>query len=463
MLQASVIQQLSLENLPIEILASIFSFILAKYHAFVVVLAQLSRRLRQLVVSTPLLWSTLSLSSAKDPRAKVQLWLSHNNGLLRGLYLRDYDENIREAISSLSHVSLAHLRAFSIIGLGRGRQLQLDLPLLTPTVISNLNFLSLGTADNDWLYGASNMQLQYLNIHVAIRKWNHLANQCTHLQQIVYCGPLTPNFASGIISLIRRNPNLRSIVLKCKRRPPGGITALSAVSVESPPIELAHLYTLVLRGSRLKTSYIISSLFLPNLRHLELEGLCGQWNDTIQSLITSKVVSRLRSLAIVYRYTYDPLEILPRSEAFIELLQHASQLQSLEFFRVSELKPVLRALAKTTPMQKSSDPSEIQTTLGVELCPQLSILDVSRCPDVNDELLMDIVKARNSKLQPQTQANSSNLHKLVINSCEKVTEEALLELKQRVPEVFCDNRWQKRFLQPARGTPSHSCLQFLVR
>lgn len=308
------------------------------------------------MVSTPLLWSTLSLSSAKDPQAKVQHWLSHNKGLLRGLYLRDYDERVREAIKALSGVSLAHLRAFSIKERGQGL-LQSGLPLLTPTVTSRLHFLSLGTPVHDWFHGAGNLQLRNLNIHVAIHEWTSLATQCVHLRHLIYRGPPTADVVPGILSLIRMNPVLKSVTLN-SRTPSRATRVIPHFELPplSPPVELAHLTTLVLGSNTLKTSYIVSSLSTPNLRHLKLAGLCEEWDATIQNLIATNAIGRLETLSIIYRYANVPAEKLSRSDAFIELLQHASRLKSLELFHVSHIGPVLRALAQAASDVPSTAP-----------------------------------------------------------------------------------------------------------
>ncbi|KAI0737370.1 hypothetical protein BC629DRAFT_381375 [Irpex lacteus] len=216
----------------------------------------------------------------------------------------------------------------------------------------------------------------------------------------------------------------------------------------SPPIELAHLTTLVLCSDTLKTSYIVSSLSTPNLRHLKLAGLCEEWDATIQNLIATNAIGRLETLSIIYRYVNVPAEKLSRSDAFIELLRHASRLKSLELFHVSHIGPVLRALAQAASDVPSTAPV-------VALCPQLSTLDVSQCPDVNDELLMDIVKARNDNLHTsQAGRLSVSLHKLVINSCEQVSRATLSELKERVSQVICHYDWKQR--EKHVGQPTQS-------
>ena len=90
----------SIRTLPIELLIVIFTLALARDHATVVVLAQICQDLRHLVVSTPSLWSTLSLSSNK-PLQKAALWTSRNQGLLRGLYIREWDDDIAKTLASM--------------------------------------------------------------------------------------------------------------------------------------------------------------------------------------------------------------------------------------------------------------------------------------------------------------------------------------------------------------------------
>lgn len=423
----------SLENIPVEILTTIFKFALIHNHAFVVILAQISQRLRRIVVSEPLLWSSLSLSTGRNPQAKVKLWLSRNNGLLRGLYLRDYDEEVQEAVEALHSVTLDGLRVLSVKNYER-RRLQIDLPLLTPRAIANLHSLTLDGCGCDWQDGTSDLKLRLLSIRNTNNDWARLANHSTHLRYLRYEGSLTSDVAPAILSLLRRNPHLISIKLGFKRRARVMRTSVPLTFPYHPhhtsaPIELPNLTTLILgEGGMLKANDVIPFLSLPNLRHLELDGLQGAWSDTIRNLIAAKAVSHLESLAIIYRSLSIPSEIRCRSDLLVELLHQTPRLRLLELYRVTHVRGVLRALADES----------------LALCPQLKILDISQCPLVDDELLEAIVRTRNctnsdsSCASTQAVPTMGKLYRLIIgisSTSEMPSVATICWLRECVPRV----------------------------
>ncbi|KAI0785441.1 hypothetical protein BC629DRAFT_1517116 [Irpex lacteus] len=275
------------------------------------------------MVSEPLLWSSL------NPRAKVKLWLSRNNPLLRALYLRDYDEEVQEAVEALRNVAMDGLRVLSMKDYER-RRLQFYLPLLTPRVIANLHSLTLDGCGCDWQDGTSDLKLRLLSIRNTNNDWARLANHSTHLRYLRYEGSLTSDAASAILSLLRRNPHLISIKLGFERRARVMQTSVPLTFPYHPhhtsaPIELPYLTTFMLgKGGMLKANDVILFLSLPNLRHLELDGLQGEWGDTIRNLIAAKA-------------------ICCRSDLLVELLRQTPRLGLLELYRVTHVRGVLRA------------------------------------------------------------------------------------------------------------------------
>lgn len=427
---------------------------MVKNHAYVVILAHICQKLRQVAVSTPLLWTTLSLSNERHPQAKVELWLARSRGFLRGLYIRDTSDAVQDALESLSRISLDNLRALAV---GACRFFEgdppIDLSFLTPAIVSNLQSLTLTAVDFPWLDGTSKLQIRHLDTRTSIHDWGLLADRTGQLRVLHHedswdhpCG------IADILCLLRNNPNLESITLKFYSWL--GALWLDEVHQSPPrlhgPIELPHLTHFSLYGDSLPARLWLPSLSFRNLRHLELEGLCKEWDDFIQCLLSMDAVSHLISLAIVYRHFGVESEMVARPDTFIKLLRHTKQLRCLELFRVTYIGPVVRALA--------DDPSTF--------CPNLRTLDVSRCPDVDDELLLAIVAARNGshdKPSGDSPVSASTgtvttltLHKLVFNSCEKVNASAVSWIRARVPHVTCHynrKRRERNHRKPKRGEP----------
>ncbi|KAI0785460.1 hypothetical protein BC629DRAFT_1735521 [Irpex lacteus] len=430
-------QHITLQTLPVEILVDIFTVVLNRDHALVIILAQLSQDLRHVVLSTPSLWSTLSLSKGRLPEEKAALWSSRNQGLLKNLYIRDDSPDVRIALHVLRGVPLNNLRSLVAVNIGRNELSKL-LPHFTPAVVSNLESLTLKYApydDYNWLNESQDLQLRRLQTYCICIDWAHLATHCTHLRELSYEEGLVVATVPDIIEVLRRNRYLEAFTLRCHGW-------LELPNQASPPfhypsptpgtsIELKHLTSLRFYGGVLRAEYFIPFLAMPNLRSLELEGLCSQWNDTIRNLIDTNAVGRLVSLAIIYTHINIPDEVLDRSDLLIELLRNTSQLKYLELFRVTHVGPVLRALACDPAAQ----------------CPQLATLDVSQC-DVDNELLMDVVRARDDTMPARSLGSSKSpagsststvtqLRKLVINSCFQVTQDTLSWLREHVPHVTC--------------------------
>lgn len=423
---------------------AIFTAVLNRDHALVVILAQLSQDLRQVVLSTPSLWSTLSLSKGRRPEEKAALWSSRNQGLLKNLYIRDYSSDVGMALLILHDVPMNGLRSVVAVDIGRNEFSRL-LPQFTPAVVSNLESLTLKYApynDYNWLKESQNLQLRRLETYCMCVDWAHLATHCTHLRELSYEEGLVVATVPDIVEVLRRNRYLEAFTLKCHGwlELPNQVPPPFHYPSPNPDtsIELKHLTSLRFYGGVLKAEYFIPFLAMPNLRSLELEGLCSQWNDTIRNLIDANAVGRLVSLAIIYTHINIPDEVLDRSDLLIELLRNTSQLKYLELFRVTHVGLVLRALA--------CDPAAY--------CPQLATLDVSQC-DMDNELLMAVVRARNDTMPATSLSNSKSpagsststvtqLRKLVINSCCEVTQDTLSWLREHVPHVTCHYSRTKR-------------------
>lgn len=272
----------------------IFHFALAHNHARVVILAQICQKLRQVVVTTPMLWTTLSLSKERHPEEKVELWVSRNRGLLRALYIRDVSSGVQEALKALSGISLDSLRALAMGERAwRSQYPAIALSFLTPAVVPNLLSLTLTEINSGWLDGTSRLQIRHLDTRSSIYDWNALANRSGQLRVLHY-DDSKPG-GGGVLDmhgLLRSNPELESVTLKSltwRWRAPVILQQLSPVG----SIKLAHLTHLSL-GNMFPGKLFIPPLSLPNLRHLVLEALCSEWNDTIQALITGNAVSTLR-------------------------------------------------------------------------------------------------------------------------------------------------------------------------
>ena len=241
-------------------------------------------------------------------------------------------------------------------------------------------------------------------------------------------------------TLLQRNSHMRSLILQGYAWS-NGPNDVPDIPLHPPPslnsrIELAHLSSLTLTA--LKSDFLVPFVSLPNLRFLQLENMASDrhWTEIASNLIEARAAEKLVSLAIIYALPGCLIPNFPHDfpEMLTELLRGASRLKYLEIFMVPFIGTVLHAL--------TDDPQAY--------CPRLTSLDVSQCFDVDDELLVGVVKARNSNdaitsigSSNTSSANSSStptvtkLHTLVANSCRQVTEDGLRWLREHVPHVTC--------------------------
>ncbi|KAI0689867.1 hypothetical protein BC835DRAFT_1418180 [Cytidiella melzeri] len=393
-----------IQTVPLEIMLAIFTLsVVSENHAFVTMLAQVCHSWRQAVVSLPILWSTLSLS-LKKPREKAMLWRSRNQGLLRGLHIRDNGKEVMAALKIFINVALDSLRFLSVGGMTY-QALRSILPQLTPAVISNLESLDLRHTDHRWFANTSSL----------------------HLHSLV-AEELHDRAVPDILWLLHRNPMLESFSLECKGWSLAGeLPSPSFIPRLLPPCIVLHKLTkLRLAGGEILARLLLP-LFLPGLRSLELYDLRAGVGPIVQALTGNGVVTRLASIAIVYRHS-DRVTSAECTESLIALLRDATSLKCLELVGFVDAKGVVEAITQNPQA----------------LCPQLATLDLSQCLDVTDQMLLTLVEARNDS---SSTANSSDvavppvpvakLHTLVIKSCDEVTDSGLTWLKENVPHLIC--------------------------
>ncbi len=99
-------------KLPVEIAVAVYRLLVAEDHACVITLSHICQGWRRVVVSTPSLWHTLSLSH-KKPTAKAKLWKVRSQGKFTTLCLRNASEALR-ALEVLHDLPLEPLRSLTV-------------------------------------------------------------------------------------------------------------------------------------------------------------------------------------------------------------------------------------------------------------------------------------------------------------------------------------------------------------
>ncbi|KAI0697610.1 hypothetical protein BC835DRAFT_1519171 [Cytidiella melzeri] len=293
-------QQSLLHTLPLEIILAIFELVVSGNQDFVLILAQVCQGWRQAAVSTPILWSTLTLVRRNKPVEKAKLWRSRNHGLLRGLHIWRDSSNIRAALAVFNDVALDPLRSLSVFCMTH-QTLCSVLPQLTPRVISNLDYLDLRSSRGPWFTGTSELRLRSLSCIQSESDWGTLEDHCTDLRHLTFWGY---GYEQGpdMLWLLHRNPKLESFSLEYR-------SSESTVSLPPLPtprmlpscIELHNLTKLSICGDcngNQTAATLLHRLSLPSLRSLELN--CFDWSvsPVIEALIDIGVVSRLATITL---------------------------------------------------------------------------------------------------------------------------------------------------------------------
>ncbi|KAI0337287.1 hypothetical protein BDW22DRAFT_1364263 [Trametopsis cervina] len=441
-------QSLYLHELPIEIIIQIFTLVLIDRHEFVVILAQLSRYLRQIVLSTPELWSTVSPVRKTNAPEMARLWRSRNNGLVKALCIHSFElapiQEIFYAFEAFCDLPLDALRILTIDGWAY-RSICIFLPNLAPSVMAKLHSLHLRDSNDAWLNEVSgSLSLRCLIAEHSLIDFLKLADHATELRHLVYVDEFILWSTSDVLWVLHRNPNLQSIYIDSNgwnRIPNGDRPEPSSLARELPScIVVPHLASLTIAG---RLEGLWPGLSLPNLRAVDFTSA---WQDIYSLLINLRSngsVLNLVSLSLSIRFPYAVRDDLLQ-RAVIQFLREAKQLEYLQLFSFTYIKDIIHAL--------SQEPTE--------LCPNLATLDLSQCNEACAELLVPLVEARNGQsfnIERQVldshdgasgdgHARVSPLQKLVLNKCRlmAVDQVILPWLKQRVSHVTCDYKCTQR-------------------
>lgn len=431
-------------RLPVEIAHTIFSLVVSEDHAQVVVLGQVCRDWRRVVVNTPSLWTFLTLSTV-NPTVKAALWRTRSKGKLTALCIRSGDAKTMWALHMLELTPLEHLRTLSLTEVDFAA-LRGQLPLLSHEVIGRLEKLELydplPSLDCHWLFQPPTLALRTLSVRGVPVPWGELAERCERLAALSYHGCFHSVYFNDLTSFFQRNSGLSTVtffahedvMLSRKYRP----LVTSPVNDSSPDrVVLPALSQLALGGPFLGLNFFCK-LECPNLRSLHISKWTGTMDSALDHIRHTSAAVHLEELIIDRCSLSDPAVL-------VRLLEDTKELKTLHLLSIAKAGEILEALADTR-----AD--------GV-LCPKLADLNVSHCPDVRDGPLIRLVKARlppallqsthdavstDDKSQDTLPTQPSQLKSLVLDGCQAVTGEILPWLRKHVAQVRCQFATKKQ-------------------
>ncbi|KAJ3556438.1 hypothetical protein NM688_g2027 [Phlebia brevispora] len=419
-------------KLPVELATNIFSLVLEDNRNFVVVLAQVSREWRSVILGISAFWDTLVLTT-KNPVRKAKIWKERSRGRLRKLEVSDGDMKVVWALNELHATPLNHLRELVLRGVRMDHFLKI-LPTCTSTVIRNLEYLCLDSI----IVGKETLrfteqagpQLRHLIARNALVCWPVLARPGRQLQSLIYTSLTKHPHHEDLLWFLHFNPQLESLEL--------GLRDTSPLEPSIDPSEshlpsalpghtfMPSLVRLVLHGNCRNMPYnqLFASVSFPALRVLHLSKLVDAIDLLLSLLSVTSPVSQLNEISIESCNLMAPLVL-------VALLEKSPDLEILKLSRLGLVNPVIESLASaTTPV----DGGEARIT-----CPRLSHAHISYCPDLKTGPIMRLVKLHNgqaSRTDPGPNVVLSRITTLVLDGCQ-IDGEVVPWLRQQVPVFSC--------------------------
>ncbi|THH02566.1 hypothetical protein EW026_g295 [Hermanssonia centrifuga] len=431
-------------KLPLELATTIFGLIVESDHASVIRLARVSREWRAVVLETPFLWSTLSLSS-RHPVAKAKTWKQRCGGLLKRLHVRSGDMTTIWGVQELRTTPLSFLRALSLTEVRMDHFFNI-LPTCTPLVIQNLEYLELDSliAQKDIykLCAGEHMRLQTLIAKDTPLDWPALANNCSKIRTLTFRAWFDETNLPDFIWLLHRNKQMETLEICFLERLPMHLPLLCPSIPRDLParIDMPHLTRLSFTGG----SGLSSIMFLPylTLRHvqsLQFSKIRVPLDAYLRRLQEDGAITSLKEFKMNHCMLADPAVL-------VKLLHDATQMETLELECYSDAGHIAEALAEGTrvPCSESQDPSRPSTVL----CPRLTRISFAHSLDLREGPLIRLVKLRNilpinptvDAVSPVPQASADGISKvvsLVIDGCARVEGGTVSWLRGHVPDLSC--------------------------
>ncbi|KAJ7761591.1 hypothetical protein DFH07DRAFT_1059835 [Mycena maculata] len=387
-------------KLPVEIITTIFELVVGLDWSRVLNIRRVSKHWHDIALNTPRLWSTLVLTN-RHPARHAQKWLERSKGRIHEIYLR----------STLSHFPI------NLDGLiwERLRICKLENHDVAQYMGGKANLGRLSGLEELQVYNASSTcdpllsiphsKLQRLTLNASSFSWHILASKHHNLTSLEVQHPNPPPPLEEILAVLETNPMLEQLIISFKSGGP------PSFSPSPPPLTMPNLHTLVLSKTPWAARFFVL-VTMPHLQTLRL-GTIGQVG------LTPLVQQRPKLLELSVKCC------VVSSADIITLLVGALTLKTLELVRLDGVSnDVVKALAA---------PSE-----STALCPSLSHLDVSHCPDVTTAPLVSLVNSRNNLPNMAVEPSvAGRIRTLITNGCPRIEAGSIPWIRDQVPTFSC--------------------------
>ena len=412
-----------ISQLPIEVFGEIVRIVVEEDHTALIPLLHVCKRWRTVIENTSRLWAKLVLTSTR-PKLKAKLWIEKTNGNVKELVVKSgasWSSNWPG--TSLDGLEWDNLLVFHCEGWA---------------FLPYLRSIGKEAAMAKWIgLSVENIPFSPLSRRYGPFPWHSLTlkDVLVDLNGIQFCEQVTFLRNCTIIrssamtgswwNFLKANPLLERLELHrvypadTKRSPSrlelDHLTTLEAIS--AVPVEVFTARMPLLRNLKLCIPLYDPDLFIRHLIDTLVEGL------TELRLYSCRLNDSANLLCLLQ--LSPNLQVLEVTNLSIGV---ASLLNALSAHHVPPSSSKLPFLRDEPP----SNPSPI-------LCPKLTHVNFSGCPEIQAGLLMRFVKSRLNFDQPEgTQPTDiAKIESLVIDLCPNVEREWVKRIEELVPHVSC--------------------------
>jgi len=412
-----------ISQLPIEVFGEIARILVEEDHTSLIPLLHVCKRWRTVIENSPHLWAKLVLTSQR-PKPKAKLWIERTNG------------NVKELVVNSSASLSSNWPGNSLDGL------QWD------------NLLVFHSQQWSFL-----PYLRYIGKEAAVTKWMKITVESTNDFRPLLRGPSSLHSLSlnqvrvdiDGTKLCEHIIGLRSLTIRhCYSSTGEWVNVLKA----NPLLERLELCSIVPSmtfGCTLELDHLttldvsctvpieIFTARMPHLRKLSLYLPRYEpdlfFRHLIDTLVGGLTELKLRGCRLS---DSNSLLLLLRSSPNLEVLEYSGVTFGVALLLnalAAHYTPPTSSELRFLPDDPPSDPPPI-------LCPKITHVNFSRCPEVQAGVLMRLIKSRligdHSPMQTTSQIQDiSKIESLIIDSCPNVEKEWLGRMQVLVPHVSC--------------------------
>jgi len=425
-------------KLPIEIFGEIAMILIEDDHTSLITLLHVCKHWRDVIQDHPRFWCKLVLTKRR-PKAKAKLWIEKSKGRVRDLTVRYEAALSPNWFGELLHglqwdqLRFCSVESWDVLSYVTSIGQQTSIARWIGLEIHNDPFLLI----KDVHIRPASLALQHLSLcrtRINLGDENDLTS---HVSELRSCSFNHSQVMGEWSDFLRRNPLLESLRL---------IDLCGTLSHSTEAPQLPHLTSLDLDG------YVPAEILraeMPQLHQVKLRRPKFFPGVFLQHLFDTNTV-RLTDLQLHSC-------MLHETTTLIALLGISPNLQVLEITNlVAGVASLIEALAAhhIPPSSSQTRFPEDEPKPGPLLCPKLTHVNFSGCPEVQTGPLLRLIKSRLVENSPSSVSINgeraaavqvAKLESLIINACPNVSGEWLPQIRMLVPHVSCTYITKRRY------------------